>query len=97
MVSAPVPEQAGDRRPGPGGQRAGRGAGREGDDRNHHAHVMTTTREVGPEGLPVSARAEPKARLGARGGSARSSGGWWSAPVASTSIGASAGPAALPS
>lgn len=27
-----------------------------GDDRNHHAHVMTTTREVGPEGLGAKTR-----------------------------------------
>lgn len=25
--------------------------GREGDQRNHHAHIMTTTRRIGPEGL----------------------------------------------
>ena len=25
--------------------------GREGDDRNHHAHILRTTRKVGPEGL----------------------------------------------
>ncbi|MFH8654999.1 MobQ family relaxase [Sphingomonas paucimobilis] len=27
-----------------------------GDDRNHHAHVMTTTREVGPDGLGAKTR-----------------------------------------
>lgn len=25
--------------------------GREGDDRNHHAHILLTTREIGPEGF----------------------------------------------
>src|SRR3546814_1837176 len=25
--------------------------GREGDHRNHHAHLLTTTRRIGPEGL----------------------------------------------
>jgi ATP-dependent exoDNAse (exonuclease V) alpha subunit len=30
--------------------------GREGDDRNHHAHIMLTTREIGPEGFTTKNR-----------------------------------------
>lgn len=30
--------------------------GREGDQRNHHAHLMTTTRRIGPEGLGEKTR-----------------------------------------
>ena len=30
--------------------------GREGDQRNHHAHLLTTTRQVGPEGLGAKTR-----------------------------------------
>lgn len=30
--------------------------GREGDNRNHHAHVLTTTRRVGPDGFGEKAR-----------------------------------------
>ena len=30
--------------------------GREGDDRNHHAHILLTTREVGPEGFTAKNR-----------------------------------------
>lgn len=30
--------------------------GREGDDRNHHAHILLTTREVGPEGFGAKNR-----------------------------------------
>lgn len=30
--------------------------GREGDQRNHHAHIMLTTREVGPEGFGAKER-----------------------------------------
>jgi len=30
--------------------------GREGDQRNHHAHIMLTTREVGPEGFGAKNR-----------------------------------------
>jgi len=30
--------------------------GREGDERNHHAHIMLTTREIGPEGFSVKNR-----------------------------------------
>jgi len=42
--------------------------GRRGDDRNHHAHLLTTTRKVGPEGLSEKADIElsDKARI-ARG------------------------------
>ncbi len=32
--------------------------GREGDERNHHAHLMLTTREIGPEGLRGKAALE---------------------------------------
>lgn len=32
--------------------------GREGDSRNHHAHILTTTRAVGPEGLRSKAEIE---------------------------------------
>jgi hypothetical protein len=31
--------------------------GREGDDRNHHAHILLTTREIGPEGFEGKNRA----------------------------------------
>jgi hypothetical protein len=39
--------------------------GRRGDDRNHHAHLLTTTRQVGPEGLSEKAEIElsDKARV----------------------------------
>src|SRR3546814_386449 len=30
--------------------------GREGDQRNHHAHLLTTTRRIGPEGLGEKTR-----------------------------------------
>src|SRR3546814_12033370 len=30
--------------------------GREGDHRNHHAHLLTTTRHIGPEGLGAKTR-----------------------------------------
>ena len=30
--------------------------GREGDDRNHHAHILLTTREIGPEGFEAKNR-----------------------------------------
>ncbi len=30
--------------------------GREGDERNHHAHIMLTTREIGPDGFTVKNR-----------------------------------------
>lgn len=30
--------------------------GREGDERNHHAHILLTTREIGPEGFTVKNR-----------------------------------------
>lgn len=30
--------------------------GREGDDRNHHAHILLTTREIGPEGFTAKNR-----------------------------------------
>jgi hypothetical protein len=30
--------------------------GREGDDRNHHAHILLTTREIGPEGFGAKNR-----------------------------------------
>src|SRR3546814_1027171 len=30
--------------------------GREGDHRNHHAHLLTTTRRIGPEGLGAKTR-----------------------------------------
>src|SRR5690606_30021356 len=30
--------------------------GREGDDRNHHAHIMLTTREIGPDGFTTKNR-----------------------------------------
>src|SRR3546814_8375522 len=30
--------------------------GREGDHRNHHAHLLTTTRRIGPEGLGAKDR-----------------------------------------
>lgn len=42
--------------------------GRRGDDRNHHAHLLTTTRRLGPEGLSEKADIElsDKARI-ARG------------------------------
>src|SRR3546814_20474565 len=30
--------------------------GREGDQRNHHAHLLTTTRRLGPEGLGEKTR-----------------------------------------
>ncbi len=30
--------------------------GREGDDRNHHAHILLTTREIGPEGFSAKNR-----------------------------------------
>jgi len=30
--------------------------GREGDDRNHHAHILLTTREIGPEGFTTKNR-----------------------------------------
>lgn len=30
--------------------------GRDGDDRNHHAHIMLTTREIGPEGFTTKNR-----------------------------------------
>lgn len=31
--------------------------GRDGDDRNHHAHIMLTTREIGPNGFTTKNRA----------------------------------------
>ena len=31
--------------------------GREGDERNHHAHILLTTREIGPEGFTTKNRA----------------------------------------
>ncbi len=37
---------------------------REGDDRNHHAHVLTTTREIGAEGLGKKTRVLDAARTG---------------------------------
>ncbi|MBM2275656.1 MobA/MobL family protein, partial [Sulfitobacter pseudonitzschiae] len=30
--------------------------GRDGDDRNHHAHILLTTREIGPEGFTTKNR-----------------------------------------
>src|SRR3546814_21068247 len=30
--------------------------GRDGDHRNHHAHLLTTTRRIGPEGLGAKTR-----------------------------------------
>src|SRR3546814_11234739 len=37
--------------------------GREGDQRNHHAHLLTTPRRLGPEGLGATTRAlDPKQR-----------------------------------
>ena len=30
--------------------------GHEGDDRNHHAHILLTTREIGPEGFTIKNR-----------------------------------------
>ena len=30
--------------------------GREGDERNHHAHILLTTREIGPEGFTIKNR-----------------------------------------
>ena len=30
--------------------------GREGDQRNHHEHIMLTTRKIGPEGFGVKNR-----------------------------------------
>ena len=30
--------------------------GREGDERNHHAHILLTTREIGPEGFTTKNR-----------------------------------------
>jgi len=32
------------------------GPGREGDERNHHAHILLTTREIGPEGFSTKNR-----------------------------------------
>ena len=37
---------------------------REGDDRNHHAHVLTTTRAMGPEGLGAKTRVLDAAKTG---------------------------------
>lgn len=37
----------------------------EGDDRNHHAHVLTTTRAVGPDGLGAKTRVLDTATTGA--------------------------------
>ena len=39
--------------------------GREGDCRNHHAHILTTTREVGPDGLGAKTRVQDARRSGA--------------------------------
>ena len=39
--------------------------GREGDSRNHHAHILTTTREVGPDGLGAKTRALDAPQSGA--------------------------------
>lgn len=38
--------------------------GREGDQRNHHAHILTTTRAVGPEGLEAKTRVLDAAKTG---------------------------------
>jgi len=37
---------------------------REGDQRNHHAHILTTTREMGPEGLGAKTRILDAAKTG---------------------------------
>lgn len=37
--------------------------GREGDDRNHHAHILLTTREIGPEGFTTKNRDWNKVEL----------------------------------
>ena len=37
---------------------------REGDDRNHHAHVLTTTRAMGPDGLGAKTRVLDAAKTG---------------------------------
>ena len=37
--------------------------GREGDERNHHAHILLTTREVGPEGFTAKNRDWNKVEL----------------------------------
>ena len=37
---------------------------REGDQRNHHAHVLTTTRQMGPDGLGAKTRVLDAARTG---------------------------------
>lgn len=38
--------------------------GREGDQRNHHAHILTTTRSVGPGGLKAKTRVLDAAKTG---------------------------------
>ena len=40
--------------------------GREGDQRNHHAHLLTTTRRIGPEGLGEDPRTGPEDERGGR-------------------------------
>lgn len=37
--------------------------GRDGDDRNHHAHILLTTREIGPEGFTTKNRDWNKVEL----------------------------------
>ncbi len=37
---------------------------REGDQRNHHAHILTTTREIGPDGLGAKTRILDAAKTG---------------------------------
>lgn len=37
--------------------------GRDGDDRNHHAHILLTTREIGPEGFTTKNRDWNKAEV----------------------------------
>lgn len=37
--------------------------GRDGDDRNHHAHILLTTREIGPEGFSTKNRDWNKVEL----------------------------------
>ena len=37
--------------------------GRDGDDRNHHAHILLTTREIGPDGFTAKSRNWNKVEL----------------------------------
>ncbi len=48
---------------------------REGDQRNHHAHILTTTRQMGPEGLGAKTRILDAAKTG--GGEIEEMRGLW--------------------